>query len=169
MTGRAVRGARRVVSVLLVLTLLAACAGPRTSPSRPGSPRLMRVIDGDTVTTYNLSSLFRDPRFDTDAGRVGRKLVRRRGVDVALGQIREAEVLHRHRRHDLIVFLHRGRGFLETTGGTVSVRAGDGLIVPRGVPHRFVPTGTVPARALILRTPPPDTPDFHPVGTEVES
>lgn len=149
--------------LLAVTFVLVGCGLRRPGRTPGGEPRLVTVVHGDTVTTHNLRSMFRDPRFRTDAGRAGMGLVRHAGHALALGQIREAEVLHRHRRHDLVVFLLEGKGRLETTGGTVPLRADDGLVVPRGIPHRFVPTGDRPARALILRTPPPEARDFHPV------
>lgn len=152
-----------LLAVLVAVTFVLAGCGLRRADRAPaGEPRLLTVVNGDTVTTHNLDSLFQDPRFRTGAGRAGMGLARHAGHAVALGQIREAEVLHRHRRHDLVVFLLEGRGRLETTGGTVPLRADDGLVVPRGIPHRFVPTGDRPARALILRTPPPEGRDFHP-------
>lgn len=156
-------GLRGPFSVLLLVVVLGGCGVRSANPEAAAEPRLMRVVHGDTVTTHNLRSLFEDPRFRAGEGRAGMTLTTQAGHIMALGQIREAERLHRHRRHDLVVFLLEGRGRLATTGGTVAVRPEDGLVIPRGVPHRFVPTGDSPARALILRTPPPEGRDFHPV------
>lgn len=159
---RRIQGSVALFTLLLATLVLAGCGPRRVDRTPTAEPRLFTVVHGDTVTTHNLRSLFQDPRFRTDAERAGMGLARHAGHAVALGQIREAEVLHRHRRHDLVVFLLEGKGRLETTGGTVPLRTDDGLVVPRGVPHRFVPTGDRPARALILRTPPPEGRDFHP-------
>lgn len=153
----------RLFVLLLVVVVLGGCGVRSPMPDAAGEPRLMRVVHGDTVTTHNLRSLLEDPRFRTDEGRTGMTLTTQAGHVMALGQIRQAEQLHRHRRHDLVVFLLEGRGRLETTGGTVAVRPEDGLVIPRGVPHRFVPVGDTPSRALILRTPPPEGRDVHPV------
>lgn len=154
---------------MVVAAVLSGCARRVSSGGDVAQPRVFRVLESDTVTTYHLRSLFEDPRFQTDRDRAGMTLTRQRGHAAGLGQIREAESLHHHRRHDLMVFLLEGRGRLHTNGDTVEVRPGDVVVVPRGVAHRFRPIGEAPARALIVRTPPPGDRDFHagvPAGSD---
>lgn len=153
---------------MVVAAVLSGCARRDVSLAESPKPRVFRVLEADTVTTYHLRSLFEDPRFQTDRDRAGMTLTRQRGHVTALGQIREAESLHHHRRHDLMVVLLEGRGRLHTAGDTVEVRPGDVLVIPRGVAHRFLPIGDRPARALIVRTPPPGDRDFH-TGIPAES
>jgi homogentisate 1,2-dioxygenase len=42
-----------------------------------------------------------------------------------------------HHSATMIFFVHQGEGTLETTFGPISYRAGDFLIVPKGITHRF--------------------------------
>ena len=42
-----------------------------------------------------------------------------------------------HHSATMIFFVHRGEGTLETTFGPIGYRAGDFLIVPKGITHRF--------------------------------
>ncbi|OGL16712.1 MAG: hypothetical protein A3K12_02075 [Candidatus Rokubacteria bacterium RIFCSPLOWO2_12_FULL_71_19] len=42
-----------------------------------------------------------------------------------------------HHSATLVYFIHRGGGTLETTFGPVAYRAGDFLVVPKGITHRF--------------------------------
>ncbi len=42
-----------------------------------------------------------------------------------------------HHSATMIFFVHRGEGTLETTFGPIAYRAGDFLVVPKGITHRF--------------------------------
>jgi homogentisate 1,2-dioxygenase len=42
-----------------------------------------------------------------------------------------------HHSATMVFFVHRGEGTLETTFGPIGYRAGDFLIVPKGITHRF--------------------------------
>src|SRR5262249_56824542 len=42
-----------------------------------------------------------------------------------------------HHSATMVYFVHDGRGTLETTFGPIEYRAGDFLIVPKGITHRF--------------------------------
>ena len=43
---------------------------------------------------------------------------------------------------DVVYFVHRGEGTLETDYGPLRFRPGDYLVVPKGTTHRVVPTTT---------------------------
>ncbi|MCX7915369.1 MAG: cupin domain-containing protein [Verrucomicrobiae bacterium] len=80
-----------------------------------------------------------------------------------LVQVRDAEPLHIHAHHDLVVVVKRGRGVLRLRDREVRVRAGDVLIIPRGVPHAFRNQSRAPALAIAIFSPPYDGKDMIPV------
>jgi quercetin dioxygenase-like cupin family protein len=46
---------------------------------------------------------------------------------------------HRNMEHDELIFCHKGGMIWETELGTVTLRAGQMLLIPQGVAHRAVP------------------------------
>lgn len=64
------------------------------------------------------------------------------GASLHLVQIRLREKPHIHRTHDLIVILQQGRGRIHLGQEAVSVRAGDVVVIPRGVVHYYEHEGT---------------------------
>jgi homogentisate 1,2-dioxygenase len=52
---------------------------------------------------------------------------------------------------DEVVFVHEGRGTLETTFGDVPYTDGDYIVIPRGTTYRFMPDGD--QRHLVFETP----------------
>lgn len=54
----------------------------------------------------------------------------------------EMSVYHRNGDGDEVRFIHEGEGTLETDYGDLSYRAGDYLVIPRGVTFRFLPKGS---------------------------
>src|SRR4026207_728307 len=52
---------------------------------------------------------------------------------------------------DEVVFVHEGKGTLETTFGDVPYKDGDYIVIPRGTTYRFMPEG--PQRYLVFETP----------------
>jgi mannose-6-phosphate isomerase-like protein (cupin superfamily) len=79
-----------------------------------------------------------------------------------LVQVVGSERPHRHRVHDLAVFVLRGRGTLTLDDARVPLRAGDAVVVPRDRPHWFRNDGDQPAVALAIFAPPLDGPDNVP-------
>ena len=77
-------------------------------------------------------------------------------------QVQGAEAPHRHRTHDLTVFVLRGEGVLTLDGRETPMRAGDAALVPRDRVHWFARSGDGPAVALVVFTPPLDVPDSVP-------
>ena len=60
------------------------------------------------------------------------------GQLVKLAKFKGAFVWHRHDQEDELFLVHRGRFRMEFRDRVVELRAGDFLIVPRGVDHRPV-------------------------------
>ncbi|MEX2180720.1 MAG: cupin domain-containing protein [Gemmatimonadaceae bacterium] len=76
------------------------------------------------------------------------------GQQVKAAKFRGAFIWHRHTAEDECFLVHRGRFRMEFRDRSVEVRAGEFIIVPRGVEHRpvveewaevvlFEPSGTV--------------------------
>ena len=83
-------------------------------------------------------------------------------------QIVTAEPPHRHRLHDLAVFLLRGEGVLTLDGRSIPLRAGDAALVARDRVHWFARRGPQAAVTLVVFTPALDAPDVVP-EPEVDS
>jgi mannose-6-phosphate isomerase-like protein (cupin superfamily) len=83
-------------------------------------------------------------------------------------QIAGSETPHRHRLHDLSVFLLRGEGVLTLDGRRIPLRAGDASLVARDHPHWFAHTGPGTSVTLVVFSPPLDAPDLVP-EQEVDS
>jgi mannose-6-phosphate isomerase-like protein (cupin superfamily) len=67
--------------------------------------------------------------------------------------IRDAEVPHRHDRHDLLVVMLRGHGTFRQGDDTRPVGEGSILYVPRGSVHAFTNLSDAPAIAYAVYTP----------------
>jgi quercetin dioxygenase-like cupin family protein len=85
------------------------------------------------------------------------------GGSVHLVQVRKGESPHRHERHDLVITVISGAGVLNLGDEQRPLRARDVAVVPRGMVHWFVNTGSSVAVALVTFTPPLDAPDSVPV------
>lgn len=68
-------------------------------------------------------------------------------------QIRDREKPHIHEAHDLTVIAKKGKGVLHVGKDEFPMRRGDIAFIPKGVPHYFVNTGSVPAIAYVIFTP----------------
>ena len=80
--------------------------------------------------------------------------------------IRDAEVPHRHDRHDLLVVMLRGHGRMRLGNETRPVGEGSILYVPRGSVHAFTNASQEPAVAYAVYHPPFDGRDRVPAGAE---
>ncbi|QGG94210.1 homogentisate 1,2-dioxygenase [Actinomarinicola tropica] len=71
-------------------------------------------------------------------------------ADVTLAFVRSADPspLHRSVVGDELVYVHDGTARLESVFGALDVGAGDYVVVPAGVTHRWVPDGEVAALVL---------------------
>jgi homogentisate 1,2-dioxygenase len=61
-----------------------------------------------------------------------------------------ASALYRNAVADELLFVHEGSARLESVFGTLDVGAGDYVLLPKGVTHRWVPTPSL--RALVFET-----------------
>ena len=74
-------------------------------------------------------------------------------ADVTMGFARAArpdEFFYRNAQADEIVYLSEGAGRLESQLGTIAVRRGDYVVIPRGILHRFVFEGEL--RCLVIES-----------------
>lgn len=78
-------------------------------------------------------------------------------------QIRDREVPHIHKDHELTVVMLRGRGYLVLEQKRIDLAVGDVLFIPRGIIHYFINTFTQPSVALAVFSPPFDGKDTIPV------
>ncbi len=78
-------------------------------------------------------------------------------------QIRDRELSHIHKEHDLTVVMLRGQGYLMLEQRRIELAVGDVLFIPRSVVHHFVNTFSEPSVALAIFSPPFDGKDTIPV------
>jgi mannose-6-phosphate isomerase-like protein (cupin superfamily) len=83
-------------------------------------------------------------------------------------QVAGAETPHRHRLHDLSVFVLRGEGVLTLDGRRIPLRAGDASLIARDRRHWFANRGPGTSVTLAVFSPPLDGPDLVP-EPEVDS
>ncbi|MFB6346027.1 MAG: cupin domain-containing protein [bacterium] len=142
---------KKVSILLLLLVVLSGCSWGLTGDRGGG---LIHTIQSESVRTVNPEAVFSSEDFRTAENITAESIAENKGHQVVLAQIKDREQFHVHDRHDLLVMLKDGEGFLRTKTQTVQVKPGDWAIVPRGVPHQFVTTSEKPARAVVVRTPP---------------
>ena len=61
------------------------------------------------------------------------------GVDVSKRAKAAMTFWHRNADYDELIFCHRGGMIWETELGTMRIKAGEMLLIPRGVAHRAIP------------------------------
>src|SRR5262245_10161368 len=61
----------------------------------------------------------------------------------------EMDYFFRNGEGDEVIFVHEGKGTVETIFGSVPYRSGDYVVVPRGTTYRFAP-GPEPQRYLVF-------------------
>lgn len=83
-----------------------------------------------------------------------------------LVQVRDREAPHQHAKHELTVVVVRGSGELALGRERQTMRVGDVVMIPRGVPHFFRNTGREPAVAFATFSPPLTGPDSVPVSID---
>lgn len=79
-------------------------------------------------------------------------------------QIRDREIPHIHKFHDLTVIVLGGRGYIMWEQRRIDLKAGDVLFIPRGLAHYYVNGSEEPAVAFAIYSPPFDGKDTIPVG-----
>ncbi len=82
--------------------------------------------------------------------------------------VREGEVPHYHRFHDLTVVVLRGEGIMDIEGKRFALKPGDVSYVQRGVRHHFRNTGKDLAATFVTFSPPFDGRDTVTVEVPAE-
>lgn len=87
---------------------------------------------------------------------IGRANVGAEHVEVLLGTIEPGQgaLPHAHPGIEQVCYLLAGTAHAEVAGEGADMVAGDCCYFPPDVPHRFIVTGTQPARLLVIYTPP---------------
>lgn len=73
--------------------------------------------------------------------------------DCAMSVVRPSEKMdyfYRNSQGDELLFIHEGKGALETTFGLLPYGEGDYLVIPRGTTWRVMPEGDTPQRMLVV-------------------
>ena len=99
-----------------------------------------------------LPRLFNTDQLATGGDTVGarRPIVGNADVAVCFVQADAPSPLYRNATGDELFYVHDGAARLETVLGTIDVVAGDYVVIPKAITHRWVPTGSVPLRALVF-------------------
>lgn len=158
----------RLTVPLIFLLLLVFVAGCSTHSSYESSHDNIVLVDDRVTQTWNIRNLYDSKNFHDTSNISAQPLQSAKGNKVIVAQIRDREPFHLHRKHDLIVHLLDGQGKLRSRHQTTKVQTGDWLIIPRNVPHQFINTGAEPARALVIRTPPPAGKDYVELSEDSE-
>lgn len=158
----------RLTPILMFLILPIILTGCSTHSTYEPNDENVVLIDDRVTQTWNIRNLYDSENFHDTSNISAEPLQTTKGNKVIVAQIRDRESFHLHREHDLIVHLLEGEGKLRSRHRATKVQTGDWLIIPRSVPHQFINTGTKPARALVIRTPPPAGKDYveKPEGSE---
>jgi mannose-6-phosphate isomerase-like protein (cupin superfamily) len=114
---------------------------------------------GDQLTESDLKKVLADNPLPTTENIRVTTLGQSRGVSHHVVQIRDREVPHIHKEHDLTVVVLKGKGYLMLGTKRVELAKGDVLFISRGTAHYFVNTFDQPSVALAAFTPPFDGKD----------
>jgi homogentisate 1,2-dioxygenase len=106
-------------------------------PLRPRHLRLHRLFPGEE-----------GKRHDAVTGR--RLVLGNADVRISYVVAGEPSPLYRNAIGDECVYLEAGQATVETVFGALHARQGDYVVLPRGVTHRWVPTGGTPLRAYAI-------------------
>lgn len=145
---------RTALGLLIGFALAAAAHAAQTPP-----PAVLDALFGTRRMTVALAAL--ETRATLGAGESQR--VVEIGRDAASSHhvvaIRDAEVPHRHDRHDLLVVVLEGHGVMRLGDEEAPVGQGSILWIPRGTVHAFRNTSEAPAVAYAVYLPPFDGTD----------
>lgn len=92
------------------------------------------------------------------------ELDRTESASLHVVHIRHREALHVHQHHDLTVMVQQGHGILRLGPKNLRLKPGSVVLIPRGAPHAFVNESRKPAAALVVFSPPLESPDSIPVS-----
>ncbi len=113
-----------------------------TEANHPLRPRHLRLHD-----------LVPDEEWEAADAVTGRRLLLGNAdVRVSYAVAGAASPLYRDAVGDEVVYVEAGAADIETVLGTIAVAAGDLAVIPRGLIHRWVPTGQGPLRVYAVQT-----------------
>lgn len=118
---------------------------------------------GDQLTETDLKKVLADNPLPADQNIKVTTLGQGRGVSHHMVQIRDREIPHIHKEHDLTVVVLKGEGYLMLGTERVELERGDVVFIPRETVHYFVNTFYQPSVALAAFSPPFDGKDTIPV------
>lgn len=151
----------RIIATNMVLILGLLLSGCALVSDDADQQALVHNFRTDRVESSNLDAVFTMEKFSKPANKIGHPLSQTEAHQVLAAQIRDREKPHLHEQHDLLVYLHRGQGVLNTPHGKTELSPGDWTSISRRTPHQFINTGDGPARAVVIRTPPPEGRDYR--------
>jgi mannose-6-phosphate isomerase-like protein (cupin superfamily) len=108
-----------------------------------------------TVTARSIDALLREQPIAAGENIKPLPLFRNERTSHLLVQIRDREPVHYHADSDISVLMLRGNGTIHVGEQKLPAKAGDVLLIPRGVVHYFVNAGKESAAALVIYSPPP--------------
>lgn len=120
---------------------------------------VQRVADlGAIVREYEEPGAVRHRHFKTAAAKAGGDVVTGRQLllgnsDVALSVVRPTEKMtyfYRNGEGDEVLFIHHGRGRLQSNYGSLPYVAGDYLVIPIGTTWRLLPDSGVAHKVLVI-------------------
>jgi mannose-6-phosphate isomerase-like protein (cupin superfamily) len=149
----------RSAGIGAALVLLAGCS------SRPPSSKILLRYDKPAEPEDLQSLVSRAGSEPVSVANLGRTA----WVSHHLAVVREGEVPHYHRFHDLTVVVLRGEGVIDIEGRKYELKAGDVVHVNRGVRHFFRNTGKDVAVSFVTFSPPFDGRDTITADTPPES
>jgi mannose-6-phosphate isomerase-like protein (cupin superfamily) len=147
-------GVSAMVAIALVLFAFG-CA--------PQPPPVLDALFPDGRRTGSLQAFADSETLAPDEGFRLREIGRDANTSHHLVWIRDREQPHRHDRHDLVVVMLRGHGFMRLGDEERAVGEGSILYVPRGTPHAFRNASGEVAVAYAIYAPAFDGTDRIPV------
>jgi homogentisate 1,2-dioxygenase len=98
---------------------------------------------------FTLHDLFKDP-VDVDVVNGRRLVLGNEDVRISYAVASAPSPLYRNGIGDECVYVESGSGVVETVFGSLPVRQGDYVLIPRATTHRWLPSGDEPLRAYCV-------------------
>jgi mannose-6-phosphate isomerase-like protein (cupin superfamily) len=141
---------------------MALCVGCAAVPDglQPAALPLEPAVIGRVVQTQPLAPaapLRRDRVLDTAE------------LSVYVLQAGDTEQRCLHQRHDLLLTVYRGRGYVTIGTRALAAQPGDVYLIPRGTPYTCVSDSSTPLVAVLVFTPPFDDADVSAVPAGARS
>lgn len=151
----------RAFILSLSLALACGCASAPLIQAPVPAGQVIYLADGQEV---RMEEWLRDHPLDPGQEVALYDLSRSEFSSTHIVQIRQAEALHTHERHDLVAVLQKGRGVLRMGSRELRLSPGSVVVIPRGTPHSFVNETPEPAAAFVVFSPPFDGEDTVPIA-----